>query len=212
MPAGHLGFPGPQGLYHPANEHDACGVAMVADVAGRRGHGIVVKALTALCNLDHRGAKGSDPDTGDGAGVLTQIPDALFRAACDFPLPAAGSYAAGLAFLPTDPAECARVQAAVTDLAAQEGMPVLGWRDVPHDDTFCGTGARSTMPRLAQMFPAADNGESGLALDRRAFCLRKRIEHAAGLYLASLSSATIVYKGMLTALQLTPFFPDLSDP
>src|SRR5215471_19579500 len=144
-----------QGLYDSQFEHDACGVGLVADLSGRRTHHTVAQALTVLRNLDHRGAKGSDPDTGDGAGILTQIPDALFRAACDFPLPAAGSYAAGLAFLPTDAAECARIQAAVTDLAAQEGMPVLGWRDVPHDDTFCGTGARSTMPRLAQMFAAA---------------------------------------------------------
>ena len=100
MPAAHLGFPEPQGLYHPSNEHDACGVAMVADVAGRRSHDIVAKALTALCNLDHRGAQGSEPDTGDGAGILTQIPDAFLRAVVDFPLPAAGAYAAGMAFLP----------------------------------------------------------------------------------------------------------------
>src|SRR5690606_11923678 len=99
MPAAHLGFPEPQGLYHPANEHDACGVAMVADVAGRRSHGIVVKALTALCNLDHRGAKGSEPDTGDGAGILTQIPDAFYRAVTDFELPTAGQYATGNAFM-----------------------------------------------------------------------------------------------------------------
>ena len=201
-----------EGLYDSQYEHDACGVGFVADLSGRRTHHTVAQALTVLRNLDHRGAKGSDPDTGDGAGILTQIPDALFRAAGNFSLPAAGSYAAGLAFLPADAIECARVQTAVAGLAAEEGVSVLGWRDVPHDDAFCGTGARSTMPRLAQLFVAADNGESGLALDRRAFCLRKRIEHEAGLYLASLSSATIVYKGMLTALQLTPFFPDLSDP
>jgi glutamate synthase (NADPH/NADH) large chain len=190
----------------------------VADLSGRRTHNTVAQALTVLRNLDHRGAKGSDPDTGDGAGILTQIPDALFRAACDFPLPAAGSYAAGLAFLPTDAAECARVQAAVAALGAQEGLSVLGWRDVPHDPAWCGTGARATMPRLAQLFVAAvkgdgeAGGDTGIALDRRAFCLRKRVEHETGLYLASLSSATIVYKGMLTALQLTPFYPDLSDP
>jgi glutamate synthase (NADPH) large chain len=207
-----------QGLYDSQYEHDACGVGFVADLSGRRTHNTVAQALTVLRNLDHRGAKGSDPDTGDGAGILTQIPDALFRAACDFPLPAAGSYAAGLAFLPTDAAECARVQAAVAALGAQEGLSVLGWRDVPHDPAWCGTGARATMPRLAQLFVAAvkgdgeAGGDTGIALDRRAFCLRKRVEHETGLYLASLSSATIVYKGMLTALQLTPFYPDLSDP
>src|SRR5690348_8277051 len=145
-----------QGLYDSQFEHDACGVGLVADLSGRRTHHTVAQALTVLRNLDHRGAKGSHPDTGDGAGILTHIPDALFRAAGSFPLPAAGSYAAGLAFLPTGAIECARVQAAVADLAAQEGVSVLGWRDVPHDDTFCGTGARSTMPRLAQLFVAAD--------------------------------------------------------
>jgi glutamate synthase (NADPH) large chain len=201
-----------EGLYDSRFEHDACGVGFVADLSGRRTHRTVAQALTVLRNLDHRGAKGSDPDTGDGAGILTQIPDALFRKVCGFGLPAAGGYAAGLAFLPPDAAACARAQAAVAALAAEEGLSVLGWRDVPYDDRFCGAGARATMPRLAQLFVAADGGEHGLALDRRAFCLRKRIEHETGLYLASLSSATIVYKGMLTALQLTPFFPDLSDP
>jgi len=201
-----------QGLYDSAYEHDACGVGFVADLSGRRTHDTVAKALTVLRNLDHRGAKGSDPDTGDGAGILTQIPDALFRSACEFALPAPGGYAAGLAFLPPEPARARRARAAVARLAAQEGLSVLGWRDVPHDDGCCGKAARATMPRLAQLFVAAECGDEGLALDRRAFCLRKRMEHEAGLYLASLSSATVVYKGMLTALQLTPFYPDLSDP
>ena len=206
------------GLYDSQFEHDACGVGFVADLSGRRTHQTVAQALTVLRNLDHRGAKGSDPDTGDGAGILTQIPDALFRASCAFALPAAGSYAAGLAFLPAGRREAGAVQAEVARLAAEEGLAVLGWRDVPHDAAHCGQGARATMPRLAQLFVAAvkgdgeAGGDTGLALDRRAFCLRKRIEHETGLYLASLSSATIVYKGMLTALQLLPFYPDLSDP
>ncbi len=200
------------GLYDSQYEHDACGVGFVADLSGRRTHETVAQALTVLRNLDHRGAKGSDPDTGDGAGILTQIPDALFRASCGFGLPAAGSYAAGLVFLPGDPAAAATAQAHVARLADEEGLAVLGWREVPHDPAHCGKGALATMPRLAQLFVAAPGGDAGLALDRRAFCLRKRIEHEAGLYLASLSSATIVYKGMLTALQLLPFYPDLSDP
>jgi glutamate synthase (NADPH/NADH) large chain len=200
------------GLYRSDFEHDACGVGFVADLSGRRTHETVAQALTVLRNLDHRGAKGSDPDTGDGAGILTQIPDALFRASCAFRLPAAGSYAAGLVFLPGEPADTAAAQAEVARLAADEGLAVLGWREVPHDAAHCGKGAQATMPRLAQLFVAAPGGDRGLALDRRAFCLRKRIEHEAGLYLASLSSATIVYKGMLTALQLLPFYPDLSDP
>src|SRR6266566_2419497 len=203
---------GSQGLYDSHYEHDACGVGFVADLSGRRTHETVAQALTVLRNLDHRGAKGSDPDTGDGAGLLTQIPDALFRASCGFGLPAAGSYAAGLVFLPGDPAAAATAQAHVARLAAEEGLAVLGWREVPHDPAYCGKGALATMPRLAQLFVKAPGGDEGLALDRRAFCLRKRMEHEAGLYLASLSSATIVYKGMLTALQLEPFYPDLADP
>src|SRR5689334_25358226 len=166
-----------QGLYDSQFEHDACGVGLVADLSGRRTHHTVAQALTVLRNLDHRGAKGSDPDTGDGAGILTQMPDALFRASCGFGLPAAGSYAAGLIFLPTDATECARAQAAVAELALQEGLSVLGWREVPHDATQCGKGARATMPRLAQLFVAAvkrdgeAGGDAGLALDRRAFCM-----------------------------------------
>jgi glutamate synthase (NADPH) large chain len=205
-----------EGLYDSSFEHDACGVGFIADLSGRRSQDTVARALAVLRNLDHRGAKGADPETGDGAGILTQLPDAFFREVCGFPLPPAGQYAAGLAFLPTDPAACADARDALARLAAVEGMTVLGWRDVPHDPASCGRGAAATMPRLAQVFVTARGGpggpESGLALDRRAFCLRKRAEHEAGLYLASLSSATIVYKGMLTALQLEPFYPDLSHP
>jgi len=211
MPAAHLGFPEPQGLYHPSHEHDACGVAMVADVAGRRSHDIVTKALTALCNLDHRGAQGSEPDTGDGAGILTQIPDAFFRVVADFPLPAAGSYAAGMAFLPAE--ERAREAAVrlIEEIAEQEGLTVLGWRDVPVTPDLPGPSARAVMPFFGQLFVASPGGESGLELDRLAFCLRKRAEHEAKVYFPSLSSRTIVYKGMLTPLQVEQFFPDLSD-
>jgi glutamate synthase (NADPH) large chain len=200
------------GLYNSGNEHDACGVGFVADLTGERRHQTVADALTVLRNLDHRGAKGADPDSGDGAGILTQMPDELLRARCDFDLPPAGSYAAGLAFLPVDPDEAATQMAAVERTAAAEGLTVLGWRDVPHNRDFCGNGARAVLPRLVQLVVSGLHGESGLDLDRRAYCLRKRLEHETGLYLASLASATIVYKGMLTALQLEPFFADLSDP
>ncbi|MEV0625727.1 glutamate synthase large subunit [Nonomuraea wenchangensis] len=211
MPAAHLGFPEPQGLYHPANEHDACGVAMVADVAGRREHGIVVKALTALCNLDHRGAKGSEPDTGDGAGILTQIPDAFFRAVVPFTLPAAGAYAAGMAFLPADEEARAVTVRLIEEIAGEEGLTVLGWRETPVDRTLPGPSARAVMPHFAQLFVASPEGREGLELDRLAFCLRKRAEHEADVYFPSLSARTIVYKGMLTPDQVEPFFPDLSD-
>ncbi|HEX4814351.1 MAG TPA: glutamate synthase subunit alpha, partial [Nonomuraea sp.] len=211
MPAAHLGFPEPQGLYHPAHEHDACGVAMVADVAGRRGHGIVVKALTALCNLDHRGAKGSEPDTGDGAGILTQIPDGFYRATVPFALPAAGAYATGIAFLPVDEQARAVARSLIEEIAAEEGLTVLGWRELPVDRALPGPSARAVMPHFAQLFVASPDGREGLDLDRLAFCLRKRAEHEADVYFPSLSARTIVYKGMLTPDQVEPFFPDLSD-
>jgi glutamate synthase (NADPH) large chain len=202
-----------QGLYDSHYEHDACGVGFVADLTGRRTHDTVAQALTVLHNLDHRGAKGSDPETGDGAGILTQIPDAFFRAACGFSLPAAGHYAAGMTFLPVGESAAAQAKAAVERIATAEGLAVLGWRDVPHDRSFCGRASLAVLPRLAQLFVATPTAtEGGLTLDRRAFCLRKRAEHQAGIYFASLSARTVVYKGMLTALQLDPFFPDLSDP
>jgi glutamate synthase (NADPH/NADH) large chain len=198
-------------LYDSRFEHDACGVGFVADLRARGGHGVVASALRVLCNLEHRGAAGADPDTGDGAGIVTQLPDAFFRAVTGFELPAAGSYAAGLAFLPIDQPERERACAQLAELAADEGLTVLGWRDVPVNATACGAGAREALPHLAQLFVAGEAGESGLVLDRMAFCLRKRVEHEALVYFASLSCRTIVYKGMLSAPQVGPFFPDLSD-
>ena len=208
----HAGRNSAQGLYDSSFEHDACGVGFVADLTGRRDHDIVAKALSVLRNLDHRGAKGADPETGDGAGIITQIPDAFFREVCEFGLPEPGCYAAGLAFLPGD-GDDAAVLTAIERLAGDEGLTVLGWRDVPHERDRCGAGARAVMPRLVQLFVAgAGAGERGAELDRRAFCLRKRAEAETGAYFASLSGTTIVYKGMLTALQLQAFYPDLSDP
>jgi glutamate synthase (NADPH) large chain len=205
--------PGTEGLYDSRYEHDACGVGFVADLSGRRRHDIVASALTVLRNLEHRGAQGSDPETGDGAGILTQIPDEFFRSACEFPLPEPGAYAAGMVFLPGrgEDGGAARAMAAVEDIAAREHLTVLGWRGVPHDPACCGAAARAALPGLSQLFVAGQAGQTGLALDRLAFCLRKRAEHEAGVYFASLSSATIVYKGMLTPPQLTRFFPDLCD-
>src|ERR1700761_2670110 len=199
------------GLYDSRFEHDACGVGFVADLKARGGHDVVANALRVLCNLEHRGAAGADPDTGDGAGILTQLPDAFFRAVTGFGLPEAGSYAAGLAFLPTDQSGRQRVSALITELADDEGLTVLGWRDVPVNEAACGAGALEVLPRLVQLFVAGAAGESGIVLDRMAFCLRKRAEHEAGVYFASLSTRTIVYKGMLSAPQVGPFFPDLSD-
>ena len=204
--------PGPTGLYDPAQEHDACGVAFVATMRGEAGHDIVDLALTALRNLDHRGAVGAEADSGDGAGILTQIPDEFLRAVVDFPLPPRGSYAVGVAFLPDDDVEAAAAVARLEVLAAQEGLAVLGWRDVPVTQGLVGTTARSVQPRFRQLFVASARGRVvGMALERMAFCLRKRAEREAGVYFPSLSARTLVYKGMLTTGQLEPFFPDLSD-
>jgi glutamate synthase (NADPH) large chain len=197
------------GLYDPRFEHDACGVGFVADLSGRGGHDVVARALRVLCNLEHRGAKGGDPGTGDGAGILTQIPDEFFRASCAFELPEAGAYAAGMAFFS---AERHLVTPALARLAAAEGLVILGWREVPFDITACGDGARAVLPDVLQLFVAGAEGQRGMELERMAFCLRKRAEHEAGVYFASLSCRTIVYKGMLSAVQLGPFYPDLSDP
>jgi glutamate synthase (NADPH/NADH) large chain len=199
------------GLYDSRYEHDACGVGLVADLSGRRGHDIVAKALTVLANLDHRGAKGSDPETGDGAGILTQMPDEFFREVCGFALPPLGHYAAGLVFLPGNETAQAHVRR-IEQIAAAEHLVVLGWRAVPHDPAACGTGARANFPTLMQLFVSSAVGEHGRELDRRAYCLRKRAEHETAAYMVTLSSATIGYKGMLTALQLERFFPDLTDP
>ncbi|GLZ10666.1 glutamate synthase [Actinomadura sp. NBRC 104425] len=210
------GAPQTQGLYDRSFEHDACGVGMVADLHGRKSHDIICKALTVLKNLDHRGAVGAEPDDGDGVGILTQIPDAFFREVCDFELPPAGAYAAGIAFLPTDPKERAAAVAHIETLCVEEGLTVLGWRALPHDPNFAGPAARRAMPHFAQLFvTAAEGGEhagkTGIELDRVVFCMRERAEQDVEVYFPSLSARTIVYKGMLTTPQLEPFFPDLSD-
>lgn len=205
--AGGLDLPQAQGLYDPAFEHDACGVAMVATLNKVATHEIVTQALTALRNLEHRGASGAEPDSGDGAGILIRIPDQYFREVLPFPLPKVGSYVAGIAFITQD----AQPHAEIESLAHEEGLVVLGWRELPIDSSSLGKTALSVMPRFEQLFLSGVNGESGLVLDRMAFCLRKRIEQSLSVYFPSLSSQTIVYKGMLTTGQLEVFFPELSD-
>src|SRR3984957_20444172 len=198
------------GLYDSSFEHDACGVGFIADLSGAARHDTVARSLTVLRNLEHRGAQGADPDTGDGAGLTTQMPDEFLRAVTGFELPPAGAYAAGLAFLPSGDDRQA-IRAAVDQIAADEGLAVLGWRDVPHDPSRCGAAARAVLPDLTRLFGGGRRGEAGMDLNRKAYCLRKRIEHETSLYLVSLSCSTLVYKGMLTALQLGDFFPDLTD-
>ncbi|WP_405216829.1 glutamate synthase large subunit [Agrococcus sp. Ld7] len=207
-----LGLPAAEGLYDPRHERDSCGLAMVATTRGTAGHDIVALALDALRNLEHRGAVGSDAGTGDGAGILTQLPDGFLRAVVDFDLPDAGTYAAGIAYLPLDAAEREQVKERIWELAGQERLRVLGWREVPTVPDALGKLARAALPAIEQLFVTGANGPTkGIELDRLTWRLRKRIERELGEYLPSLSSRTITYKGMVTTLQLEPFYPDLSD-
>ncbi|HET9759852.1 MAG TPA: glutamate synthase large subunit, partial [Nocardioidaceae bacterium] len=206
------GFPPPQGLYDGHHEHDACGVAFVATLTGQASHDIVAKAITALRNLEHRGATGAEPDSGDGAGILLGVPDRFFRAVVDFELPQPHAYAVGTAFLPGDDGEVTKTRRRIEEIAAEEGLTVLGWRDVPTDPSSLGATAISVMPTFSQLFVAASSGRLvGVALERLAFCLRKRAERETDVYFPSLSSRTIAYKGMLTTDQLDHFYPDLVD-
>lgn len=195
------------GLYDPANEHDSCGVAMVATLNKVATHEIITKGLVALRNLEHRGASGAEVNSGDGAGILICIPDQFFRAVLPFELPAPLSYAAGVVFLPKNFASKSRIE----QIASEENLIILGWRKLPINASSLGATALSVMPEFEQIFVSSQDGVSDLDLDRRAFCFRKRVEHELSIYLISLSSRTIVYKGMLTTGQLEEFFPDLSD-
>ena len=200
--------PNAVGLYDPANEHDACGVAMVATLNKLPTHEIVSKALTALRNLEHRGASGAEVDSGDGAGILIQIPDKFYRSVVNFDLPKASEYATGIFFV--KPGEIG-YQESIEKIAKEEGLKVLGWRDVPINSKSLGKTAISVMPEFKQIFISGGKNENDLVLERMAFCLRKRVEHTLPIYISSLSSRTIVYKGMLTTGQLEEFFPDLSN-
>ncbi len=208
--------PGPIALYDPRNEHDSCGVSFVAHLKGVRSNELVLTGLKALTNMEHRGATGAEPDTGDGAGILIQVPDAFLRAVVDFELPAAGAYAAGTAFLPADPIPCDKAIAAIEATVEEVGLTVLGWRDLPVNPECLGQTARAAMPTFKQLFVSDPDGATGIDLDRKAFVARKRsrreLEGELDTYFASLSSRTIVYKGMLTTPQLSEFFPDLLDP
>jgi len=224
--APNRGLPGPQGLYDPRFEHDSCGVNFVCHLRGEVSHRIVQLGLGALCRMQHRGALGAEVDTGDGAGLLIQVPDAFYRSVVDFELPDAGSYATGIAFLPKATGLAEQAIALVEQTAASEGLEILGWRDLPVDDSMIGNTARASEPAFHQVFlagvKAADGTRpAGIDLDRLTYVLRKRTEHEIsllddegethGVYFPSLSSRTIVYKGMLTTTQLAEFFLDLTD-
>ncbi|MDA8358757.1 MAG: glutamate synthase large subunit [Actinomycetota bacterium] len=205
-------------MYTPAYEHDACGIGMVADLHGRRSHTIVSQAISVLERLAHRGASGAEVATGDGSGILIQVPHRFLvdvAAAADIALPEEGSYATGVAFLPKDADDAAKARSQIQAIALEEGLCLLGWRSVPVDPSSLGATALSAQPRIEQAFLAADPERpplTGIDLDREAYVVRKRVEHALdGVYFPSLSSRTLVYKGMLTSHQLAEFYCDLSD-
>jgi glutamate synthase (NADPH/NADH) large chain len=181
---------------------------MVATLNKTKNHEIVSKALTALRNLEHRGASGAEPDSGDGAGILIQIPDEFYRSVVDFKLPKLGFYATGVFFIEAGNTD---YLAQIIKIASEEGLRILGWRDLPINSKSIGKTALSVMPSFKQIFVEGLKAESDLVLERMVFCLRKRVEHTMPIYVASLSSRTIVYKGMLTTGQLEEFFPDLSN-
>ena len=224
--------PPAQGLYDPSNEHDACGVGFVAHIKGQPSHGIVRQALQILINLQHRGACGCEVNTGDGAGILIGMPDRFLRAEAaklGLALPPPGGYGAGLVFLPKDPAHRAAIEALFEAVVAEEGQQVLGWRDVPTDDSAVGPSARSVEPAFRQILIGRGRGleapgtspAGDAAFERKLFVIRKRVEHAVDalpfedrrfFYVVSLSSRTLIYKGMLTADQIDGMFPDLAHP
>ena len=220
--------PDPGGLYPHDREHDACGVGFVVDIQGRRSHALVKQAIEVVINLLHRGACGCEANTGDGAGILMQLPHRFFRqeaARCGFDLPAAGAYGAGTMFMPRDLAAQRRIEALIARITDEEGQRVLGWRDVPTDDSALGATARRGKPVIRQLFigcgaELARQPDASARFERKLYVIRKRIEHmvdgsvdAEGLfYVASLSSRTILYKGMLIADQVEGMFPDLTDP
>ncbi|MEA2481607.1 MAG: glutamate synthase large chain, partial [Thermoleophilaceae bacterium] len=204
------------GLYDPTFEHDACGVGAVACLSGERRHATLERALTVLDHLEHRGASGAEADTGDGAGILFQLPDAFLRAEVDFELPAEGRYAVGVAFLPRDDARRAEVEALIEKTVTDFGQELLGWRDVRVDSSVPGASAAAVEPVIRQVFVGStlpDDGDE-LAFERKVYVIRRSIEKAVpvdDLAIPSFSARTIVYKGMLTSPQLPEYFPELRD-
>ncbi len=220
------GLPPKQGLYDPRFEHDACGIGFVANIKGVRSNAIVRHALTVLYNLTHRGARGAEVNTGDGSGILLQMPHAFLRQACaeaGIQLPASGEYGVGMVFLPPDPAERHSCEKHFEEIIAEEGQRLLGWRTVPTNNTSLGRTALSCEPCVRQVLIGCDPKiRDEMAFERKLYIIRKRAENdirysgmlqgGERFYLTSLSYKTIVYKGMLTADQLEEYYPDLSDP
>ncbi len=226
MKQGHLfsGFPPPQGLYDPRQEHDACGVGFVANIEGQKSHEIVMKGVQILINLTHRGACGCDPQTGDGAGILIQIPHTFFDRECarlGFSLPAPGEYGVGMVFLPVDRQERLLCEGILEKAARDQGLTVLGWRDTPINGNTIGRLARNTQPYIEQIFVRRGRDMDQGTLERKLYVMRKIAQNKVVqsdmkekdfFYVPSLSSRTIVYKGLLLAPQITNFYRELSDP
>ncbi|HTM08067.1 MAG TPA: glutamate synthase central domain-containing protein, partial [Verrucomicrobiae bacterium] len=219
------GLPEKQGLYDPRREHDACGVGFVVNIKGERSHQIVQQAITVLENLDHRGACGCEENTGDGAGILLQVPHAFFQDACNglgFKLPDPGEYGVGMIFLPDARAVRQRCEKTLEKIIAEEGQKVLGWRKVPTDNMYLGDTAKASEPFIRQVFIGRGKEiEDDLAFERKLYVIRRRAENALRygkdavgeyFYVPSMSAKTIIYKGMLTAPQIATFYPDLTDP
>ena len=217
------GFPPPQGLYDPRNEKDACGIGFVANIKGRKSHEIVEKGLQVLENLYHRGAQGCDPCTGDGAGILLQIPHEFFFRVCGdigIRLPKGGAYGVGMVYLPQDAKSRKHSEALFESIIQEEGQEFLGWRDVPAKEEHIGSQARTTLPYIRQFFIARDLLNEA-QFERKLYVVRNRISRAIQesaikgkehVYISSLSCNTIVYKGMLLPDQVSKFYPDLADP
>ncbi len=215
--------PKARGLYDPRWEHDACGIGAVVNISGLRDHAVVEHGKQVLLNLMHRGAAGADESTGDGAGILLQVPHEFFAAETDrlgFPLPTLGGYGVAMLFLPQDPAVRRQCEEVLTAAVAKEELRVLGWRDVPAENRCLGQLARDAEPMVRQMFVAGD-GLEGEELERRLFLARKRAERRVAellgpageaFYVPSMSCRTICYKGMFLAPQLFAYYPDLADP
>ena len=213
-------LPARQGLYDPANEHDACGVGFVANIKGKPSNDIVRKGLSILQRLEHRGAVGADPKAGDGAGILFQLPHAFFSEVVDFTLPTAGDYAVGMLFMPKDVDAQTNAIKLIETITQQEGQTVIGWRDVPVNNTGLGYSVKPTEPAMKQVFiGCGDNCSDQDAFERKLFVIRKMIENdiqnntdtVGQIYFTSLSTRVINYKGMLLADQVATYFDDLSD-
>ncbi len=218
-----IGFPEKQGLYNPDLEKDNCGVGFIANIKGKKSHDIVEKGLEILINLTHRGATGCDENTGDGAGILTQIPHAFFKAVCQkskIELPQEGDYAIGMLFLPRESNELLECEGIFEGIIAEEGLTLLGWRDVPVDHNSIGEIAKGTEPLIKQVFISREN-RSTEEFERKLYMVRKLAEKAIRhssmhnrdyFYIPSLSTKVIVYKGLLLAKQIGFFYKDLKDP